>query len=138
MGGVSERVEHVERPLLPWRRHSVRTECGLPVAGHPVISRAEFVARVNRLGQQRTAMTTCMTCFTTARRWPTWEEDPPRALDRECQWGPTYRGEMGSPIADELRALAELADRHRDEFEALLDGFKGAIRLDDRRRRRPA
>lgn len=137
---MKERVEHVERPLLPWRTQSPRTECGLPVADHPVMSRSKFEVTLKQLGKQRMAMVTCMTCFRAAERWPTWEQDPPRALSRECEWGPTFRAKEGTPIENELRALAELVERHRDEFDALLDSFRGAIRLDEHRRRnrRPA
>ena len=105
---------HVERPLLPWRTQML-TECGLPTEGHPVITRDAFIAKVKKLGVQRASMTTCMTCFNTAQRHPTFEDNPSGAMIRECEsWRP-------KPLVQrELRALAALVGRHREEFEELM------------------
>lgn len=127
-----EVLQHVERPRLPWR-NDARTECGLPTAGHPVITRDEFIAKVKRLGQQRSAMSTCMTCWNTAQRWPTWGQDPVAMMRRETQmW-------KGDPrLRDELVAIAALIEAHRDEFDGLLTGLGQTSRLDEARRARRA
>jgi hypothetical protein len=127
---VSERVEHVARPRIPWRDNGVRTECGLPAAAHPVISRAAFTAKLRQLGKQRTAMTTCMTCFNTALRWPTWEENPAACLGRETQ---AYRTDKARELNDELRAIALLVSRHREEFDGLMGALADVTRLDSKR-----
>lgn len=128
-------MEHVERPPLPWRSIE-RTECGLPVAGHPVISRDDFVAKVKAQGKQRAAFTTCMTCWETALRWPTWEQDPVQRLSRE-----TYGGRIDVHFRAELTAIAALVAAHRDEFDDMLSGLAETVSLADRRtahRRRTA
>lgn len=78
-------VVHVQRPVLPWRDKAL-TECGLPSEGHPVMSREDFIAKVKREGRQRSAMTTCMTCWNTATQHPSWQEDPVGCISREVQW----------------------------------------------------
>jgi hypothetical protein len=122
-------LDHVNRPLLPWRTVE-QTECGLDT-NRPVITRDEFQARFKRLGRRRTAMTVCMTCWGTATRWPSFDEDPVRAVQRE-----TYM--MRSPLGfrEELLALAELVANHRGEFEALVAALRGTVDLAGARRRR--
>jgi hypothetical protein len=121
-------LDHVRRPPLPWRDDKL-TECGLAVVGRPTISRDEFVARVKQQGKQRSAMTTCMTCWHTAARWPTWDQDPVQAIARE-----TYQGRRGDDhFRDELRAIAALIEAHRDEFDGYLHGLTQTVALDDRR-----
>src|SRR6266566_9811225 len=115
-------LEHVQRPPLPWRREAALTECGLPVAGHPVISRDEFIAKLKEQGKQRAAMTTCMTCYDTAQRHPTWEEDPVMRLSREINWS-----RREGVLKTELLALAALVSRHRDEFTELLQDQKEIV-----------
>lgn len=74
------------------------------------------------MGQQRTALLTCMTCADTARRWRTWEDDPLQAMQREIEWesgrGYGRRKDRGFRTHDELIAIAALIDAHREEFEA--------------------
>lgn len=127
--------EHVERPPLPWRAARI-TECGLPTAGHPVITRDEFVVKVRRQGKQRAAFTTCMTCWDTAQRWPTWEQDPVRRICRET-YGNGARGSYDRFRA-ELYAIEVLVAAHREEFDAALAGLADAPRLDEARRVRRA
>src|SRR5258708_2480018 len=86
------------------------------------MSRIDFFQRVKDLGQQRTAMLTCMTCSDTAKRSKTWEEDPCQAMAREIAWerGEWYRArtDRGERLKDELTAIAALIKAHREEFEA--------------------
>ena len=119
-------IVHVVRPTLPWRMSRTgaptpyKTECGLPIAGHPVITRAEFLEKIKKQGQQRAYLTTCQTCLDTARRWPSWDEDPVQCLSREVSGG--WNGRTRDPnFKHELLALAMLAERHRPEFEELLE-----------------
>lgn len=127
--------EHVERPPLPWRA-AVITECGLPAAGHPVITRDEFIAKVKRQGKQRAAFSTCMTCWETAQRWPTWEQDPVQRIARETYGGGYRRG--SDRFRAELLAIEVLVAAHREEFDAALAGLADAPRLDEARRARRA
>lgn len=123
---MKEPVDHIERPRLPWR-HSAEgavTECGLNAAKVPTITRQAFLQRYKDLGQQRTAILTCMTCSTTAQRWGSWADDPRAAMQREIEWEGTgrwsYQKGRGDRLKDELLAIAALIDAHRDEFDAHL------------------
>lgn len=117
---MKEPVDHIERPGLPWRGDSPMTECGLNKKSVKMLSRDEFKQRLKDYGQQRTALTTCMTCINTAHRWRTWEEDPREAVDREIQWeGRWTNGQHGRRLRDELRAVAILIANHREEFDRL-------------------
>lgn len=127
---TDEPLTHILRPGLPWRVEG-RTECGLDGAHRPVMTRDEFGVRLKRLGMQRMAYLTCMTCYDTARRWPTFAEDPARAMGRESYMG---RG-TDDAFRDELRALAALVERHPDEFASLLGGIGQTVRLADHVRR---
>ena len=132
-------INHVERPAPPWRSTPGRTECGLPVAGHPVITRTEFEDMVRRLGDQRASMFLCMTCWSTASRWPDWVTDPVQVVMRETYGGrgrTTATNRAEPTFRDELRALAALVDAHRDEFDAYLTGLGDTASLDAARTRR--
>ena len=130
-------LTHVARPSLPWRGDTGLTECGLRVDSYPTIDRHELADQVGQLGKQRTALLTCMTCLTTARRHPSWDEDPARCLAREIDrsWGATPADD---PFTLELRALAALVDLHPDEFAGLLAGVADATPLAQRRNEREA
>jgi hypothetical protein len=122
---MKEPVDHILRPLLPWRSTAgAITECGFDASKVPTISRAEFLQKHKDLGERRMAMLTCMTCSDTARRWGTWEDDPRKALQREISWeGVDHyygrgRTDRGRRLRDELLAIAALIEAHRDEFDA--------------------
>ena len=122
---MKEPVDHILRPRLPWRQHGENaiTECGYDASKVKTLTRAEFFQRQKDLGQQRTAMLTCMTCSDTARRWGTWDDDPRLAVHREIEWergGYYYRArdDRGQRLKDELLAIASLIEAHRDEFDA--------------------
>jgi hypothetical protein len=138
-----ETLSHVERPNLPWRKPELAlTECGKAAQGHITIPRDEFIRRWKEWGQQRVAMTTCMTCLHTAERWAEWEEDPLHAMQRAIahepyggHWSPKYGRTLAeadgkSPLRIELRAIAILVERHREEFDGLVDALKRVVRLD--------
>ncbi len=107
--------EHVQRPPLPWRDDAL-TECGLPTAEHQTITREQFIQKVKSQGQVRSAMTTCMTCWDTARRHPSWQQDPVGCISREVHW---TRRDNGL-FKRELRAIAALISRHREEFDEII------------------
>lgn len=116
---MKEPVDHVLRPKLPWRDEGAITECGLDASKVKALSREELFARLKDMGQQRTALLTCMTCVDTARRWHDWDADPRAAIQREIEWehrGRWSRDDGRERLAFELRAIASLIDAHRDEF----------------------
>jgi hypothetical protein len=123
---MKEPVDHIIRPRLPWRPEgdAAITECGYDASKVKTITREELTQRLKELGQQRCAMLTCMTCSDTARRWGAWETDPRQALEREItwEWGGGYRArtDRGQRLKDELIAIAELIEAHRDEFENIV------------------
>lgn len=124
---MKEPVDHIIRPLLPWRStEGAITECGYDATKVPTLTRVEFFRREKDLGKQRTAMLTCMTCSDTARRWGAWEDDPRLALQREIEWerGHNYwaraRDDRGQRLKDELLAIAALIEAHREEFDAAI------------------
>jgi hypothetical protein len=141
-------ISHVERPELPWRKpEQMLTECGLVVASYPTITRDELFHRWKEWGEQRTAMTVCMTCFQTAQRWQTWFEDPLHGVQRAIEKEPRHYGGIGwkyginqpapnSPLRAELRAMAMLIERHREEFDGILTGLGEVVNLDEKRRER--
>ena len=124
---MKEPVDHIIRPLLPWRTsEGAITECGYDASKVKALTRDEYKARVRELGQQRAAMLTCMTCSDTIRRWCTWEEDPRGAIGREVEWergGYYYRSrdDRGTRLRDELMAIAGLIEAHPDEFAQLIE-----------------
>ncbi len=129
---MKEPVDHILRPRLPWRSpdEPAITECGYDSSRVTTISREDFVARFKEYGRQRTSLLTCMTCLQAAERWPNWDDDPRKAMQREIVWETTYREERGHLLKDELLALAELANRHRVEFVQLLSRFEWVRKKD--------
>lgn len=126
---MKEPVDHILRPQLPWRTaDGAITECGYDASKVKTISREDLAARLKDMGQQRTAMLTCMTCVDTATRWLTWDVDPRQALEREIQW--EFRGrwsgnDRGKRLFFELRAVAELVTVYRAEFDELVTRMEG-------------
>ncbi len=121
---MKEPVDHILRPGLPWRPVASLTECGYDASKVKTLTRPEFFQRLKDMGQQRTALLTCMTCSDTARRWKSWEDDPRQAMEREITWeyGGGYRAreDRGERLKDELIAIATLVEAHRSEFEATI------------------
>lgn len=125
---MKEPVDHILRPRLPWRRPDEVpvTECGYDATKVKTLARAEYFKRRKELGEQRTAMLTCMTCSDTARRWGTWDDDPRLAMQREIEWErgrpywSTYADKNGHRLKDELIAIATLIKAHAEEFEAMI------------------
>lgn len=145
-------IEHVQRSQPPWRRDaSLLTQCGRPSDECAVITRDVLLAKVKKLGQQRASFSTCMTCWSKCRHDDAWDADPVTCLLREAErhemaaqvlrWHPgdaENNARMGAArrFRDELLAIAILVDAHRDEFDSLVAGLGGAVRLDQVRARR--
>lgn len=122
---MKEPVDHILRPQLPWRTDAPMTECGYDASKVSTLTREQYASRLKELGQQRTAMLTCMTCTGTCERWQNWESDPRRALGREIEWetgGYGYRrdNKRGLRLHDELLAIAALIAEHREAFDAMV------------------
>jgi hypothetical protein len=140
-------LEHVLRAVPPWRTGPLLTECGLLADGKPVLTRDAFVAKVKAQGQKRSAMTTCMTCWSTAASHPAvWDTDPVGVMYRDtghARHAARYAAAGSADrapaavmrVRDEMLAIAELIGRHRDEFDAILGGLGETVRLGDRRRK---
>jgi hypothetical protein len=134
-------VEHILRANLPWRPGDEMTECGRPVAEFAsVLTRDQAIAKFRDLGKARALMTTCVTCAQTTDRHATWETNPAAVMARHCdsygaRWS-SVAGAQERQLNDELRALALLAQAHREEFDQLLDGLTATGDLTAARRER--
>lgn len=120
------KIVHVRRPGLPWRREQSKTECGLAIKGDDdsVITREDFLTKIKREGERRARYSTCQTCLDTAVRWPSWDQDPVHCLARET--GNGYGRPKSPTFKNELLALAMLVERHREEFEEIMEDV-GAV-----------
>ena len=150
-------LDHLSRPPLPWRAPHL-TECGKSldtIDPSRIVSRDELRKRVADIGQKRAAFSTCMTCWSTAGRWP---DDSGTALYREMQvvWRtpPSYydyeprrsEGEARRShdeakarrdrFVGELEAIQALIEAHREEFDGYLAGLDETVSLADHRRRK--
>ena len=123
---MKEPLEHILRPLLPWRSDGAITECGLNGASVKALTREQHLARLKEYGEQRTALLTCMTCMRTAEQYPDWQTEPRLALGREVAWERvhysrgrvmTYGGDNGQRLRDELLAIESLIAAHPEEFQ---------------------
>lgn len=129
-------MEHVERCLLPWQTERL-TECGRPVAEFAVVlTREQAIRKFREQGEQRAALTTCMTCLNRGRYQPArWEDNPAAVMARACErvgWSPRE----DHPMNVELRAIAALVRAHRAEFDGYVAGLAGTVSLDGARRAR--
>src|SRR5664279_1178922 len=60
---VTEQLTHIKRTQLPWRTDDGLTECGRDAAGYLSVTRDDALVQFKKLGQQRFALVTCMTCM---------------------------------------------------------------------------
>lgn len=133
-------ITHVVRSNLPWRSEHL-TECGLDADRHPTWTRGEAIQTLKDLGSQRFSLFVCMTCWHTAERHDTWEDDPASCMARyadrlSLRWG-THRDDSEKRrFADELRAIAALVEAHRAEFDSLVEAFGQHVQITDLRQRR--
>lgn len=148
-------LDHVARQPLPWRTEAQLTECGKEIADldpDRVITIDELFARIRRLGQMRSAYTTCMTCFEAARRNRSDRPDGVATVAREIHALRWVAGvtdlqfvQRDDPIAErrrrlaiEMDAIAALVAAHREEFDGFLAGREETVSLDEQRARRAA
>lgn len=129
-------LHHIIRSNLPWREES-RTECGLNTETNDILvwTRDEAREQARAMGsRQRFSLHVCMTCWQTCERHLTWEMSPSAVVGRDANgWGQTEARER---MDLELRAIAELISRHREEFDELVGGIASAPRLDEARAKR--
>lgn len=126
----AQREHVIRRSSLPWRPPEDHlTECGRLARDHAAITYDEFTRKLRTQGQQRAAMSTCMTCWNTANRYESWAVDPVDAIRREILG---QRGDTDT-FRRELRALAALVEAHPDEFTGYLDGLQQTADLAARR-----
>lgn len=124
-------IDHVLRALPPWDDQTFTTECGRDDVAGKLLTRDQFVAKIAEQGQQRSAMTTCMTCWNTASKYRPWNVSPTETMAR---WlGPGWRSDEHDV---ELRAIAALIEAHRDEYDGYIHGVDQAEDLGARRRRK--
>lgn len=115
------RKRHVQRSMPPWRSGVPVAECGLKIDPPEMITREEAAT----LGVDKL----CQTCANVVARHRTFEDHPVAHLVREA--GGQYLGIGGdcAELADELRTLALLVDRHREEWEEMIRVPRLARRL---------
>lgn len=132
---MTEPLQHIERPRLPWQVERL-TECGRDPEDFReglVIERPEVKRLLAAHGQQRVAFLICMTCLNRARySYDSWELNPASVMRRHCD----RSGGDGSAINVELRALALLVEAHRDEFDQAVRDLQGAVPLAAHRKQR--
>jgi hypothetical protein len=138
--------DHVIRDSLPWRTDEL-TECGRAVSDvASIITKEQLVWRLKQYGQQRTAFTVCMTCFSAARDSARWETNPTGMLSRDMRRGRmmtyrdydrtsnTYGVVKVDRLSAELHAIAGLIEAHREEFDERVEASKQAALFAARRR----
>lgn len=138
----AEVIEHILRPMPPWRRDDVITECGRAASEFAsVLTRDQAIAKIKAQGRRRAAMSTCMTCWETASRHAAWDQNPVEVISRECSRANWWHRQLNAPpkavqFRDELRAIAALIEAHRPEFDELLAGLKDTSDLGAARAKR--
>jgi hypothetical protein len=126
-------LDHIKRASPPWARDHF-TECGRNVNDvKAFLTVDEAVAKFKKLGRQRASFSTCMTCVDRANAHGgyVWEKYPIGVVQRYCERSRFYRGlsnypedprtKEGERLDQELRAIAMLVERHRDEFDQALE-----------------
>lgn len=140
---MSEPMEHISRPALPWHDGPTKTECGRPISEFAsVISLDEANAKFKRLGKQRGAMSTCMTCVSTAGRYRHHSASSvPVETDRRPiavllrEWEGAAWGDKPE-VEAEYEAICAVVLAHLDEFREYLAGRAETASLSDRRKKR--
>ena len=129
MSTEPNQICHVARMSLPWRP-AWQTECGLVIGQANVLTRAEWIAKVKREGEQRAAFSTCMTCWHTAGRRGHdhlgAEEASLKAIARELE---SYNKIGREVLKADFSAIAILIANHRAEFDELVEDYKATVRL---------
>lgn len=137
---MTDALDHVRRRPLPWRADEGLTECGLPADSYQTITHDELDTKAKKLGQQRTAMTSCMTCLSRAQVYGRRAGSGGRVelledLEREIQ---RVRYREGSQLVVELEAIVALIADHRDEFDQYIADRGDTVDLTAERTKRTA
>ncbi|KKN26539.1 hypothetical protein LCGC14_0873660 [marine sediment metagenome] len=126
-------LDHIVRDGPTWTTLPQLTECGRLL--NDIAAAIEwdmFVAKVKRLGKQRTSMTTCMTCWNRATYRPELGAERVEAVSRYV--GRVYRNaDAGRVVLAELEAIERLVEAHRDEYDDLVKGIRHVVRLEGQR-----
>lgn len=119
-------TRHIRQPDLPWRKNDL-TECGLSADDRKTCSWVEARTGMMANGKERPTLL-CRTCWQAfAANGGTAPDES--AIDRS-HIHTLYRELTRASYAQwprlglELRALGDLVDRHRPEFESLLAAMK--------------
>lgn len=147
-------VDHITRPILPWRTEPDLTECGKAVTAYPgrLLTREEAAARIKKIGRKRAAFSLCMTCVETSDRHRNQhghETDIVHVVARATAGvqyayapypdrAPTALWLERQRLVAELEAINALISAHREEFDGYLSGREETVSLDDRRVQRRA
>jgi hypothetical protein len=147
-------VDHVIRDGLPWRRGHLpeRAECwrDLSTIDGDLITRAEWQVTYDeytalresyRVAGMRVPSSVrrpniCRTCWETCEAEPSWERNPIGFLRRQVHLRFTAVKSLRNEAEEqqtrqELWALAQLAERHRREFDALVNEMSLGYRRDN-------
>lgn len=134
------KLRHVLRHQPPWRPNPTpRAECGRHTTDTDLVwTQEEFASQLASLGQQRLSLHMCMVCMNTLGnrnrfRQPNWGSNPVEIIHRETL-DYIRSGATDGPLAQELRALALLAQRHPEEFNQALQDLSQVTPLHARRR----
>ena len=139
---MTETLDHIIRNRIPWQTDEGITECGKDVSDvKAAISWERFAEKFKREGQQRAAMTTCMTCWSryadTSHLQQDWQHSPSSVIGRECgrlEYRTGYgKAKTDNQLDKEFRALAALVEAHREEFSGYLAGLEMTVSLGERR-----
>jgi hypothetical protein len=141
----AETLDHVPRAMLPWRTDAeVLTECGKLLSDvKSWITVDALVKRFARLGQQRASLTVCMTCLGRTQVYrrrhalddESWTGEPEAVLEREISRVIGHDDERDR-LRRELRAIAFLIEKYRDEFDEAVNGLSATTDLATARRAR--
>lgn len=138
------KATHIRRDEVPWRAPESTAECGKAIVDQPWIDRdqyGELLSERYRTFQaevlptdpnakfDRKHLGVCGSCIESAAKWANWMDDPIALMIRyvvgvDRSW---TRNESWRSAAAELRALGELVEIHREQFERIRDRHDAAL-----------
>lgn len=131
------RLDHMRRELLPWRLEDPGlTECGLRADECSALSRKDMVAKVDREGQQRAALSSCMTCWSTAKinQREAGMSGLLFTVQRELNRVAWKDGDERKLVVYEFKAMIALVANHRDEFDQMIRDLEEVVPISQARR----
>lgn len=128
---LADRLDHIARTPLPWRNTNL-TECGHDATKYPTITADDYMTRLRKYGDRRTAFTICQTCAARISvHLHTGNAAIPSLVDRLRRDVDGFR--QNDQLERELEAIVALIGNHPDEFDALMAAHDTVARLDQRR-----